>query len=1273
MITAEMEPLDINSTARDVEDYLERFEIWCLTKEDLSDEKKLANLLHFLGKPAFALLKNLAFPVAPMTLTLDKVKNILLQHYKPINFVAAERAKFNTLMRSDDQTVRDFILELQTQAAKCDYGEFLQDQLRDRLIAGINLPALQQRLLVETNQSFQNIRNICEQFQDVKSVTQVSENVLFNSINRSKLMSSRTLPAFKQHQTNRGTPIANSRSSSGNAELLGRKVLGNCSSCGQRHLRSSCPYRRSKCYACGKVGHIKSVCRATEDCRFAVQDPDSTESLTESVSTLTLSVLPANSEHISIPLVSALDRTHSFIIDTGSVHSIIPKNGLSKFFPNAQILSTDVTIRGITGDVLPIVGSSIVPIKMPNSKTVECSFLVSNRGPSVLGLQALRMLKIDISLLTTPTESSDIKSLILKCSELTGGMHIPAIKLESSGDPIFLKRRIIPFGLREPVRLSLQSMCDKGVLTQVESSKWATPIVTPLKADGKTPRICGDYRMTLNKTLLQHTCTTEEPEDVLYRLSGSKVFSKIDLKDAYLQIPLDRESSELTVINTPFGLYRYNFLPFGLSVSPAIFQQCLNKITEGLEGVESYQDDVIVHGKDQESHKCRLLALLKRFLSFNVSINPAKCAFAVTEFTCLGYIINASGFSPDKNRLAPLVDSSSPTNLHELRSLLGALQYYSRFIPNFAQRASTLFNLMSSDLFVWSSEHETTLRSLLAILKSDLVLKPFSPSDHSTVITDASPTGIGAVLEQNDRPVICISRRLSKAEQGYSQTQREALAVYWAVKRLHKYLFGAKFTIVTDHEALKFIYSPDQSLAKSSAAMVQRWNISLSSYTYNIVHRSAKHIPHVDLLSRSAPSVCVSEETDCLLIQPLPVKREDLIRETRKYFASILSALRRGWTLIERRKFPVFYNRRESLSVTPDGLLCMNDRIVIPPAVRSVILSDLHSGHLGVDKMKSLARLTCWWPELDADIIHFAKNCKNCLHKIHSKPSKWIPWPVCCEAWQRIHADYCGPFLGKYYALVIIDSFSRWPEVFLTTNPTAEFTQIALRKTFSREGVPFAFVTDNGTHFTAKILEDWLTGLGCRHLFTAPRHPQSNGLAENFVKTFKSAIQSSSPQSFHELDCITDNFLMQYRNAVHSTSGKSPAQLFKSRTLRTSFECVSSANVHYFKGNDLRPATGIVVSRVGNRMVKILDLDDLSTHKRHVDQVQFNTEGGSDIIPAVVPSTNSSDLDVRDMPTEEVTNDENTLRRSERIRSMPVRNYKHPHVNSSCGGCGIHD
>lgn len=288
-----------------------------------------------------------------------------------------------------------------------------------------------------------------------------------------------------------------------------------------------------------------------------------------------------------------------------------------------------------------------------------------------------------------------------------------------------------------------------------------------------------------------------------------------------------------------------------------------------------------------------------------------------------------------------------------------------------------------------------------------------------------------------------------------------------------------------------------------------------------------------------------------------------------------------------------------------------------------------------------------------------AKNCADCHHKIQHQPSKWVPWPVSTEAWQRIHADYCGPFLGKYYALVVIDSYSKWPEVFFTTTATANFTITALRKLFSREGVPMVLVTDNGTHFTTDILARWLEGIGCKYLFTAPRHPASNGQAENFVRTLKSAISSIDAKNFEELERGVDNFLLQYRNAIHSTTGETPAKLSKSRILRSNLRCLDSAEVNFYRGNDLRPSTGIVLRNMGKSMVRIMDLNDLSIHNRHVDQIRFQESEQSENEPVI----SADSTEVCELPNA------STTRRSERLQLKPKVNYRNPDSNLRCGGC----
>ena len=426
---------------------------------------------------------------------------------------------------------------------------------------------------------------------------------------------------------------------------------------------------------------------------------------------------------------------------------------------------------------------------------------------------------------------------------------------------------------------------------------------------------------------------------------------------------------------------------------------------------------------------------------------------------------------------------------------MGCSQYYSRFIHNFSQIAEPLFNLSSRKEWKWDSDHEHVLRDLIQRISSRPVLRPYSPSTPAVLVTDASETGIGAVLEQDNHPVIYISRRLNNAERGYSQTQKEALAVFWAVTRLHKFLSGNKFTIITDHQALQYIFHPQKSLSKSTAAMIQRWCIALSAYDYNVCYKPGKDIPHADFLSRfsSFQSYDRNQEESCLLVQPLPICRSELVQETRKYYHNILSSLVKGWSHVAKKKFPHFYQRREEISVSPDKVLSINDQVIIPPSLRKAILQDLHRGHMGIEKMKSLARSMCWWPEINADIRSIAQNCSDCTHKILNKPKTWTPWPESYQPWKRIHADYCGPFIGRYYALIIIDSYSKWPEVMLTMNASADFTKMALKKCFSREGIPQVLVTDNGTHFYARQLKKWSDGIGCRHLRTAPRHPCSNG------------------------------------------------------------------------------------------------------------------------------------------------------------------------------------
>jgi hypothetical protein len=378
----------------------------------------------------------------------------------------------------------------------------------------------------------------------------------------------------------------------------------------------------------------------------------------------------------------------------------------------------------------------------------------------------------------------------------------------------------------------------------------------------------------------QTATTTLEVEDMFQGLEGNSNFSKIDLKNAFLQIPLSDSSKELTTINTMWGLFRFNFLPFGITVSPGFFQNIIDKVIAGLPGVRAYQDDLLVFATSREQHDERLLQVLSRLDEYNVKINATKSTFAVNKLEYLGYIITGNGVSPNVERVAALRSAPKPNSREKLQSFIGFLQYYGKFVPNFSSLAKPFFDLLSSGDFSWKPLHDRCYDDLLRAVIDGKVLKSFRVGLPCELIVDASDYGLGAILEQNGHPVICISRQLSKSESGYSQTQKEALAIHWAVRRLHKYLFGHHFKIVTDHKALEYMLNPSSSLTKTTSAMLQRWALELAAYSYSIEHRPGKRIPHADYFSRYAKQE-PPEENVTLLVNPLPLDRNKLIEETK--------------------------------------------------------------------------------------------------------------------------------------------------------------------------------------------------------------------------------------------------------------------------------------------------------------------------------------------------------------------------------------------------------
>ena len=300
-----------------------------------------------------------------------------------------------------------------------------------------------------------------------------------------------------------------------------------------------------------------------------------------------------------------------------------------------------------------------------------------------------------IGLITLENTKARVDVLLKKYEEVfsssRGAMKHFSAKLNVNKEdarPIFLKPRSVPFAIREAIeaelkRLEAKGIIDEGIIEKVPHSKWAAPIVPVPKGDGKI-RICGDYKVTVNQSLQVDQYLLPKPEDLFASLAGGEKFSKIDLTQAHLQLQLEEESREFVTVNTHMGLYGYTCLPFGIASAPAIFQRTMDMILQGLNHVQCYIDDILVTGADDDEHFHNLEEVLVRLRNYGIRVKSSKCTFFQSSVEYLGHKITGEGLHTTTKKVDAVRLAPAPKNQSELRSFLGLLHYYGKFVPNLA-------------------------------------------------------------------------------------------------------------------------------------------------------------------------------------------------------------------------------------------------------------------------------------------------------------------------------------------------------------------------------------------------------------------------------------------------------------------------------------------------------------------------------------------------------------------------------------------------------------
>lgn len=542
-------------------------------------------------------------------------------------------------------------------------------------------------------------------------------------------------------------------------------------------------------------------------------------------------------------------------------------------------------------------------------------------------------------------------------------------------------------------------------------------------------------------------------------------------------------------------------------------------------------------------------------------MNYKKCVFFQDRINYLGHTISKEGLSRDENKVKAIIDAPRPNNVTEVRAFVGMCNYYAKFVPRLSEILNPLYDLVKKNtVFRWTRETEESMRLAKKKLASSEVLVHYDPQKQVRLACDASQKGIGAVLMHvldngQERPIAYCSRILSKAEANYSMIHKEALAIYWGVNKFYQYLAGKKFELVTDHKPLLALFGEDKTLPQMAAGRLQRWSLFLANFDYTIKYLKGVENVHADALSRlplKEEAEAESEQERCCQLNfvedSTALDLNALRVQTRKdaITGQVMNFIRYGFPSIsDNVHLTPYVNRKDELYIE-EGVIMWGYRVIIPTKFQDKLLQELHSSHMGMAKMKSTARSYFWWPKLDKDIEDYIRNCKVCAcNRPEPRKAPLKPWSKAGKAYERVHADFLGPFANKMM-LVITDAYSKWPEVFIMNGTEADVTVRKFRECFARFGIPNSIVTDNGPQFTSKVFMEFCSQNGIRHITSPPFHPATNGAAENCVKSVKSGIGKALSDSRNKgvaLETLLQRYLFSYRNAEHSTTGMTPAQL----------------------------------------------------------------------------------------------------------------------------------
>jgi hypothetical protein len=705
----------------------------------------------------------------------------------------------------------------------------------------------------------------------------------------------------------------------------------------------------------------------------------------------------------------------------------------------------------------------------------------------------------------------DFQDVVNQSQRLPASSHGVEHFLQTTGPPIASPFRRLDAEKLAIAKAEFADLESQGIVRR-SSSPWASPLHMVEKADGSW-RPCGDYRR-LNGVTVPDTYPLPNMMDFSARVSGCRWFSKIDLRKGYHQIPMHPADIEKTAIITPFGLFEYTRMTFGMRNAGSTFQRMMDRVLANLDAAFAYLDDVLVGSRTREEHFLHLRQVFQRLREAGLVINSSKCVFAAQEMDFLGHHITSGGITPITSKVQALQDHPQPTTVKQLQAFLGVVNFYRRFLPAAAHMLRPLTDALRGGLkpaaqITWTEEMQKAFGDVKAALCKTVQLAHPSPAAELALMVDASADHVGAALHQRLdtsspwQPLGFFSRKLDSAQVKYSAFDRELLACCTGIRHFRYMLEGRRFIIFTDHKPLTFAL---HKVADPWTARQSRHLGYVAEFTSDIRHVPGKENVVADLLSR-----------------PPPASNPAVLSAVAASSAQVnWAALAQGQASCEATQKLSSSSSLQLQQHVLGGVLVLCDvstgvvRPVIPEGHRREIFNSVHGlAHPGVRATRRLLAARFVWRGMASDAAAWCRDCQQCARAKTTTQYKAPvqPIPVPATRFSHVHVDLVGPLPvsmeGYQYLFTIVDRTTRWLEAVPLKVMTAEACVAAFVGTWvSRFGVPVTITSDQGRQFTSAVWSGLSQRLGVEHITTTAYHPQSNGMVERAHRQLKDALRA---------------------------------------------------------------------------------------------------------------------------------------------------------------------